>query len=160
MESFLLPNKSNVCAITIKTFQWKGWGRNIAPAIRMSLPVLLSSLANLTSQKYKNFEFCFWGSQIWALLVQMQEVWEVQSWGSSADTDLEWLTPSKPKDVSVEFLLSRSVTRGYKGFTDQKPPFELHPETRSMLCCHVHAENTQLSTELPYPAPASAFKVI
>lgn len=142
-----------------KTFQWKAWGRNIAPAIRTSLPDLLSTQENphLRSTKILNSAF---GVTDLSSACSVAEVSEVERWGSSADTDFDWLTLSKPKDLSVKRLFSRSVTAGYRGFTDQKPPLELHPETRSTLCCYVHAEDTQLSMGLPYPAPASAFKVI
>lgn len=56
------------------------------------------------------------------------------------ETDFEQLTSTKPKDLSVEYTVTRSETAGYKGFTGQKPHFKLHLETRSMLWCHVHAE--------------------
>lgn len=106
----------------------------------MGLPDLLSSTANPTSQVYKNFVLCFWGHRFEFCWFRPQSCERCKVKGQLQDTDLEQLIPTKSKDLSVEYLFSRSETAGYKGFTGQKPHFELHPETRGTLWCHVHAE--------------------
>lgn len=160
MESLLLPNQSSVYAITVQNISVKRMRQEHCTCHQEEPPWLAFLPSEPTSQEYKNFEFCFWGHRFELLVVQLQEVWEMQSWASLADTDLEWLTPTKAKDLSDEYLFSRSETTGYRGFTGQKSPLEPHPETWKKEACHVQAENTQLSTKLQYPAPALAFRVI